>query len=71
MSNKVVKQFSDVGGGRHGYAPAFALRQRMLTSVQNLLYYMTSEVVEPSWQAFIAKMQQVGQRVGKTYTRGG
>ncbi|XP_043228485.1 gamma-tubulin complex component 2-like [Amphibalanus amphitrite] len=57
VSNKVVKQFAD--GGDRGYAPAFALRQRMLTSVQNLLYYMTSEVVEPSWQNFIAKMQQV------------
>ncbi|KAF0299593.1 Gamma-tubulin complex component 2 [Amphibalanus amphitrite] len=57
VSNKVVKQFAD--GGDRGYAPAFALRQRMLTSVQNLLYYMTSEVVEPSWQNFITKMQQV------------
>ncbi|XP_037070798.1 LOW QUALITY PROTEIN: gamma-tubulin complex component 2-like [Pollicipes pollicipes] len=57
LSNKVVKQFG--AGGDRGYAPAFALRQRMLTSVQNLLYYMTSEVLEPGWQVFIAKMQQV------------
>eukprot|EP01135_Chromosphaera_perkinsii_P003727 Nk52_evm45s252 gene=Nk52_evmTU45s252 len=31
---------------------AFALRQRMLNFVQNIQYYMTFEVLEPSWRRF-------------------
>ncbi|KAF4625743.1 hypothetical protein G7Y89_g12420 [Cudoniella acicularis] len=35
---------------------AFALRARMLVFIQQLLYFCTSEVIEPNWQAFMAKL---------------
>ena len=33
------------------YHPSFGLRQKMLTLIQNLSYYMMVEVVEPAWHA--------------------
>nr|XP_042898815.1 gamma-tubulin complex component 2 isoform X2 [Parasteatoda tepidariorum] len=41
------------------YAPAFALRQRMLNFIQNLDYYLTLEVIEPHWNDFFRKISQV------------
>ena len=41
------------------YNNAFALRHRMLHFVQNLLYYITIEVLEPSWQTFVEKIRKV------------
>ncbi|TAQ83235.1 hypothetical protein B7494_g8439 [Chlorociboria aeruginascens] len=34
----------------------FTLRARMLVFVQQLLYFCTSEVIEPNWQALIARL---------------
>ncbi|KAH7356621.1 Spc98 family-domain-containing protein [Rhexocercosporidium sp. MPI-PUGE-AT-0058] len=36
---------------------AFALRARMLVYVQQLLYFCTSEVIEPNWQCFMEKLK--------------
>ena len=44
-----------------GYAEAFALRQKMLNFVQNLSYYMMVEVIEPSFHAFISKVDSQTQ----------
>ena len=56
LYNKVVKRFSE---GRL-YADAFALRQRMLSCVQHLQYYMCVEVIEPSWCQLIQSLDKVG-----------
>lgn len=55
LYNKVVKRFSE---GRL-YAEAFALRQRMLSCVQHLQYYMCVEVIEPSWSQLIQSLDKV------------
>ena len=34
----------------------FTLRARMLVFVQQLLYFCTAEVIEPNWQALMAKL---------------
>ncbi len=39
---------------------AFILGQRMLTYIQNLQYYMTVEVIEPSWRHFLQFLDKVG-----------
>jgi gamma-tubulin complex component 2 len=55
----------------------FTLRARMLVFVQQLLYYCTSEVIEPEWQGLMAKMdtnkspetgddKQESKQVGRT-----
>jgi gamma-tubulin complex component 2 len=36
---------------------AWCLRSRMLCFVQQLLYFCTSEVIEPNWSAFMARLQ--------------
>lgn len=41
------------------YASAFALRQRMLNFVQNFMYYMMFEVLEPNWCEFEKNMETV------------
>jgi gamma-tubulin complex component 2 len=40
------------------YRAAFTLRQRMMSAIQNLEYYMMVEVIEPLWHVF---MQQVSK----------
>jgi gamma-tubulin complex component 2 len=37
---------------------AWCLRSRMLCFVQQLLYFCTSEVIEPNWQGFMARLAQ-------------
>ena len=37
----------------------FTLRRRMLYFVQNLIYYMTVEVLEPTWHVMESKLQKV------------
>ena len=37
---------------------AWCLRSRMLCFVQQLLYFCTSEVIEPNWGAFMARLNQ-------------
>ena len=44
-----------------GYAEAFALRQKMLNFVQNLVYFMTVEVIEPNFQSFLEKINSYTQ----------
>ncbi|KAF4520783.1 hypothetical protein B566_EDAN011435 [Ephemera danica] len=56
-SNKVARSFAKNDSPL--YRPAFALRQRMLTCVQSLECYMTSEVIEPNWNVFMEKMKKV------------
>ncbi|KAH8273966.1 hypothetical protein KR044_006338, partial [Drosophila immigrans] len=41
------------------YRSAFALRQKMMNAIQNLEYYMMTEIIERNWLAFIEKMQKV------------
>ncbi|KAL7671926.1 hypothetical protein ACOME3_006828 [Neoechinorhynchus agilis] len=40
-------------------ATVFALRQRMLHFVQNLLYFTCIDVIEPNWATFIGSMQHL------------
>ncbi|XP_045459767.1 gamma-tubulin complex component 2-like [Melitaea cinxia] len=54
LYNKVVKRFSEA----RLYADAFALRQRMLSCVQHLQYYMCVEVIEPSWCQLIQSLDK-------------
>ena len=37
---------------------AFALRGRMLGFVQQLIYYCTTEVIEPNWQGLMGRLSQ-------------
>ena len=37
---------------------AWCLRSRMLTFVQQLLYFCTAEVIEPNWSAFFARLSR-------------
>ena len=39
---------------------AWCLRARMLCFVQQLLYFCTSEVIEPNWTAFLSRLQHAG-----------
>ncbi|KAF2162058.1 hypothetical protein M409DRAFT_27437 [Zasmidium cellare ATCC 36951] len=39
---------------------AWCLRSRMLCFVQQLLYYCTSEVIEPNWLAFMSRLSHAG-----------
>ncbi|KAM3968364.1 gamma-tubulin complex component 2 [Aphomia sociella] len=55
LYNKVVKRFSEA----RLYADAFALRQRMLSCIQHLQYYMCVEVIEPSWCQLIHSLDKV------------
>lgn len=41
------------------YRSAFTLRQRMMSAVQNIEYYMMIEVIEPTWHEFVAKLDAV------------
>ncbi|PMD20027.1 hypothetical protein NA56DRAFT_574311 [Hyaloscypha hepaticicola] len=42
----------------------FTLRARMLVFVQQLLYFCTAEVIEPNWQALMAKLNAKGDSKG-------
>ncbi|XP_064628663.1 gamma-tubulin complex component 2-like isoform X2 [Lineus longissimus] len=57
LMNKVAKQYTLQS--TRWYAPAFALRQRMLNFVQNFQYYMMFEVLEPNWVVFETNMEAV------------
>jgi len=54
MSNKQTK-FLPVASFKI-YHPSFGLRQKMLTLIQNLSYYMMVEVVEPAWDALVVRL---------------
>lgn len=41
------------------YRAAFTLRQRMMSAIQNVEYYMMIEVIEPTWHEFVAKLDTV------------
>ena len=49
------------------YAMVFALRNRMLAFVQNLIHYTTIEVIEPHWRNFEKKLRKV-QTLGEVLT---
>ena len=57
ISHKIVRNYSFPTS--QWYNNAFALRHRMLHFIQNLLYYITIEVLEPSWQLFVDKIRKV------------
>lgn len=59
LCNKVAKRFSEA----RQYGAAFALRQRMLSCLQNLQYYMCVEVMEPNWCAFTNSLNKVSKFV--------
>jgi len=48
-----TKEFAAVRGAM---GPTYLLRQRMLHCVQNLIYYMMFEVIEPNWMQMMTKM---------------
>lgn len=41
------------------YRAAFTLRQRMMSAIQNLEYYMMIEVIEPVWHTFMQQISKV------------
>ena len=43
----------------YSYTVAFSLRQRLLSFVQNLQYYMTVEVLEPHWCVMEGRLREV------------
>ena len=57
ITHKAVRNYAFMTS--QWYNNAFALRQRMLNFLQNLLYYITVEVLEPSWQTFVEKIRKV------------
>jgi len=61
LSHKSAKLFTL--NSTRWYAEAFTLRQRMLNFVQNFLYYMMFEVIEPNWQLFESHMDTVSSNV--------
>jgi gamma-tubulin complex component 2 len=54
IENKNAKKFDQKTAEQ--YRAAFTLRQRMLTAIQNLEYYMMVEVIEPVWHIFMQQM---------------
>jgi len=48
----------------HWKRRAWTLRSRMLDFVQQLMYFSTSEVIEPNWQAFMARLSEGGDSGG-------
>lgn len=54
IENKNAKKFDQKTSEQ--YRAAFTLRQRMLTAIQNLEYYMMVEVIEPVWHIFMQQM---------------
>ena len=48
LDNQAMKEFQSL---RKSLAPTLGLRQRMLHFIQNLVYYMMFEVIEPKWQS--------------------
>ena len=47
LDHQSMKEFQSL---RESLCPTFGLRQRMLHFIQNLVYYMMFEVIEPNWQ---------------------
>ena len=47
------KRIDFLGDSFKEYHPSFGLRQKMLTLIQNLSYYMMVEVVEPAWSSLV------------------
>ena len=47
LDHQSMKEFQSL---RKSLCPTFGLRQRMLHFIQNLVYYMMFEVIEPNWQ---------------------
>jgi len=54
ITNKATKFLP--GDAFKVYHPSFGLRQKMLTLIQNLSYYMMVEVVEPAWHTLVASL---------------
>ena len=58
-NHQTMKVLQDLHGSlRH----TFCLRQRMLHLMQNLIYYMMLEVIEPNWRQLITKIGEQHQR---------
>ena len=55
-----TKEFTAI---RSSMGPTYLLRQRMLHCVQNLIYYMMFEVIEPNW---IALMREISTNMDQT-----
>lgn len=54
IANKNAKKFDH--STSELYRSAFTLRQRMMTAIQNLEYYMMIEVIEPVWHVFMQQL---------------
>lgn len=54
IANKSAKKFDHETSEL--YRAAFTLRQRMMSCIQNLEYYMMIEVIEPVWHVFMQQM---------------
>ena len=55
LDHQMIKEFQVL---RKDLGPTYILRQRMLHFMQNLVYYMLFEVIEPSWLRMEAKILQ-------------
>jgi gamma-tubulin complex component 2 len=53
LNNQRMKEFSEIRGL---LGPTFCLRQRMLHFIQNFIYYVMLEVIEPNWQDMVSKI---------------
>lgn len=55
LENQMMKQYQEI---RNSMGLTFCLRQRMLHFVQNFLYYMMLEVIEPNWIKMIQSIKE-------------
>ncbi|XP_034491015.1 gamma-tubulin complex component 2 homolog [Drosophila innubila] len=53
MAKKLPSNVSEL------YRSAFTLRQRMMNAIQNLEYYMMTEIIEPYWHLFVVNLKKV------------
>ena len=63
LDHQAVKTFQSLRGA---LGPTFSLRQRMLHFVQNLVYYMIIEVIEPNWRRMEDAVLRTGAGAGPT-----
>ncbi len=63
LDHQSMKEFQSL---RESLCPTFGLRQRMLHFIQNLVYYMMFEVIEPNWQTMENAISSGKKQSGKS-----
>jgi gamma-tubulin complex component 2 len=64
LDHQMMKQFQSL---RRAMGPTYCLRQRMLHFMQNFIYYMMFEVIEPNWLEMETSIRK-GQSEGSPQT---